>query len=41
MCTFEVSDTFDSMPRADYISTLAHDMQTFDQYEWYAKISSQ
>ena len=26
-----VVDAFDSMPRADYISTLAHDMQKFDQ----------
>ena len=26
-----VVDAFDSMPRADYISTLAHDRQKFDQ----------
>ena len=26
-----VGDAFDSMQRADYISTLAHDRQTFDQ----------
>jgi len=26
-----VVDAFDSMSRADYISTLAHDRQTFDQ----------
>jgi len=26
-----VIDAFDSMPRADYVSTLAQDIQTFDQ----------
>ena len=26
-----VVDAFESMPRADYISTLAHDRQKFDQ----------
>ena len=26
-----VVDAFDSMPRVDYISTLAHDMQKFEQ----------